>query len=354
MGLKLAVTVCATKNYCYAMNSLARRVQANLYYLNSGEVDDVLLIVSGDNSKECLSSVSFWKDIFSDHKVIHLNVLTEDEKAENYKSTAQLTIAKLREAAFVSARKNNCDFCWSLDSDTLPPANALRCMLDMLRFDCGYYSIAACPYPNREFLGGFGTYQNPIAEDFLMSERKVPDDLKAEFESNEKELKDYLEKHKDNPQQPTDEMQKRWEATNKKIKDCPPDGNIWEVISKYGWRRRGWFSNAYPAIGQGSVVPIDWQGFGCTLMNKYALSLASFHGYEGKGTEDLWVWWQHWNPNGLRTCNVAHCPCDHVIATRKKDGNKDKNEFQHIVSFHERTGEHKGHLRTKTVPWLYD
>jgi len=134
-----------------------------------------------------------------------------------------------------------------------------------------------------------------------------------------------------------------------------PDGNIWEIIAKHGWRRRGWMSSAWPATGYGvSCVPVDWHGLGCLLMNKEALSYALFEGYEGRGTEDLYLMWNYWHPNGIKMNTVPHCLCDHVIATRKKGADKDKNEFQHIVSYHEREGEYRGHPRTRTTPWLGD
>ena len=208
------------------------------------------------------------------------------------------------------------------------------------------FRSATCPYPNTAFLGGFGTPMNPICEDFLPHERKVPDDLMAEWKANEAEGKRLFEAK----QEITDEVRKRWEATNKKIKECPPDGNIWEVIAKHGWRRRGWLDNAYPAIGKGAMVPSDWCGFGCTLMNKEALSLANFDGYDGKGTEDLYICWHRWHPAGLRLNVIPHCPCDHVIWAKKKGG--DEKVYTLHQSYHEQLGEYRGHLRVRQVPWV--
>ena len=148
----------------------------------------------------------------------------------------------------------------------------------------------------------------------------------------------------------TPEQLARWDATSKKVRECPPDGNIWEVIAKHGWRRRGWLDSAYPGIGLGAVVPSDWCGFGCTLMNREALALADFEGYEGKGTEDLFVCWNRWHPAGLRINVIPHCPCDHVIWEKKKGGSA--TEYNHIVAYHEQRGEARGHLRTRVVPWI--
>jgi hypothetical protein len=63
---------------------------------------------------------------------------------------------------------------------------------------------------------------------------------------------------------------------------------------------------AYPGLGIGAVVPSDRCGFGCTLMSKRALSLAQFDGYDGSGTEDLYMVWKRWHRNttfeeGLKT-----------------------------------------------------
>jgi hypothetical protein len=343
--MKLVVTVAATANYCYAMKTLGRRVAANLSA--AGYTDPGVAIIAGDNSKEVRKAVDDWKDALPDNwKVEHINVGPEDPEAVNYKAKAQLFLAKLRGSAFTEARRLNPDFCWSLDSDTLPPANALRCMIDMLKFDAGYYHISACPYPNEAFLGGRGTVFNPIAEDFIESERILTDELKAEKVALEAEIKRFNdEKVTELPK----EFQERRKKYDEEMKKCPPDGNVFQVIGKHGWRRRGWFEQAYPGIGKGSVVPSDWCGFGCTLMGPEALALANFEGYDGQGTEDLYVVWKRWWPAGLRINAIAHCPCDHVIWSKKKGG--DVKEYTLIQSLHETQGECIGHLRTTKHPW---
>lgn len=342
----LAITICATKNYTYAMRAQARRVAANCAHLPH---EDVTVILVGDNSPELRAIHALYsKEVLPRATVRHVALPILSDAHQNYKENAQLLIARMREAAHATARALGADQCWSLDSDVLPPANALRCMQDMLRFDNGYYSVSTCPYPNTAFLGGFGDPHHPICEDFLPKERKIPDELMAEFQANEKELATYAEKN----EQPPRDVQKRWEETNRKIRECPPDGNIWEVIAKYGWRRRGFLDNAYPAIGRGAVVPSDWCGFGCTLMNKEALALATFEEYEGLGTEDLFVCWNRWYPAGIRINVIPHCPCDHVIWEKKKGG--DATKYVHHVAYHETNGEFRGHLRTKQVPWRVD
>lgn len=342
----LTITICATKNYTYAMRAQAMRVSANI--LACPVKRSGVVIIVGDTSAELRLIAGLYKEILPAGWTCQLDAHKEfTEGGENYKEQAQTLIARMRSHAFAQARKYDPEFCWSLDSDVLPPPNALRCSLDSLSFDDGYYDVATCPYPNTAFLGGFGTYQNPIAEDFLPHERKLTDELKAELAANEAEGKKYFDEKK----QPPEEAVKRWSETGKKIKDtCPPDGTIWEVISKHGWRRRGWLDQAYPAIGAGAVLPSDWCGFGCTLLNREALALANFDGYDGKGTEDLFICWKRWHPAGLRINVITHCPCDHVIWEKKKGG--DAAKYVHHVAYHETQGEFRGHLRVRQAPWV--
>lgn len=342
--MKLVVTVAATANYCYAMKTLGRRVAANLAYAKIA--DPGIAIISGDNSREVKETVKSWKESLpANWEIRHLVSSDEDKASANYKTGAQIVIAKLRGAAFSEARRHDPEVCWSLDSDTLPPANALQSMMDMLAFDHGYYSISTCPYPNEAFLGGRGTPQNPISEDFLESERKITPELIAEKAELERIMK---ETSPDKPTDPTPEWIERKQKYEKAVKECPPIGNVFEMNAK-GWRRRGWFENAYPGIGKGSIVPSDWCGFGCTLMNREALALANFEGYDGQGTEDLYVVWKRWWPAGLRINCIPHAPCDHVIWQKKKGG--DEKVYTLIQSLHETQGECIGHLRTTKHTW---
>jgi hypothetical protein len=339
----LAITICATKSYTYAMRAQARRIVANI---TAAAVASGHVVLIGDDSKElkdigkCYENLlpEGWKVTIGGNKAL-------TEGGDNYKEKAQLLIAAMRSEAFAFCRKIGADRVWSLDSDVLPPANALRCMLAMLEFDAGYYSISTCPYPNSAFLGGFGTPQHPIEEDFLPRERVLPWKLKRAFEACESRLKTARHDRK-----VIEREQKRMGRLQPRIKKCPPDGNIWQVIHKHGWRRRGWLDNAYPAIGRGSVVPSDWCGFGCTLLNREALALADFEGYDGKGTEDLFVCWHRWYPAGLRLNVITHCPCDHVIWEKKKGG--DAGSYTHHIAYHETEGECRGHLRVRQKPWI--
>ena len=336
--MTIAITICATKNYTYAMGEQIRRIVANLRDEPPGHV-----ILSGDSSPELKGVVSEFHRMCPDGWNVHHieNPFAEDNNPQ-YQPSAQLLLMQLRAEAFSCARRLNVEFCWSLDSDVLPPANALRCMKTMLEFDDGYYGVSSCPYPNTLFLGGRGTPQNQIAEDFLPHERVLPEDLKRDWTAFEEKLKTTA----------PNEVQKLWDdegtALQKKVRECPPDGNIWEVIGKHGWRPRGWLDHAYPAIGRGAVVASDWCGFGCTLMNRQALDLAHFDGYDGKGTEDLFIVWKRWYPVGVRINVITHCLCDHVIWEKKKGGDASKYTLLH--AYHENEGQHVGHIRVATKP----
>lgn len=342
--MKLAITIAATESYCYAMRTLARRVTANL--LAADWSGPGVAIIAGDSSREVKDTAKAWKQILPENWTVeHLDAAAEDHSAPNYKPTAQLILARLRGAAFSAARRAGADLCWSLDSDTLPPANALRCMVDMLHFDKGYYSVSTCPYPNEAFLGGRGSLQHPIAENVLESERILTDELKAEKAELERIAK---ETDPSKPTEPTAEWLERRKKYEENVRKCPEAGNVFALNAK-GWRQRGWFEMAYPGIGKGSVVPSDWCGFGCTLMNREALALANFEGYDGQGTEDLYVVWKRWWPAGLRINCIPHAPCDHVIWQKKKGG--DEKVYTLIQSLHETQGECIGHLRTTKHTW---
>lgn len=342
----IAITVCATKSYTYAMRAQARRVVANIVAANIAHWHGTV-VLAGDESRELKDVAEVYKNLLPEGwSVMRIanKSLTESD-GPNYKEKAQLLIAAMRGEAFGYCRKIGAVRVWSLDSDVLPPANALRCMLNTLDFDGGrLWSVATCPYPNSAFLGGFGTYQNPIAEDFLPHERKLPPRLKLCIEASEKRLK-----AEGITKAAAEKEHKRLHRLRDRAKKCSPDGNIWEVIAKHGWRRRGWLDNAYPGLGRAAILPSDWCGFGCTLMNAEALALADFEGYDGKGTEDLFVCWRRWHPAKLEINVITHCPCDHIIWEKKKGG--DGGKYTHHIAYHETEGEYRGHLRVRQVPW---
>lgn len=299
--LPLAITVCATESYCYAAFAQARRVQAAISHVEKGVV-----ILVGDESPNFREMVQTWDDVLPEGwvtKAISIAGLKEDE---NYKPHAQLTIAQMRTAAFTEARRLRVAQCWSLDSEVLPQEDSLVCMQDMLHFGRGYFSISTCPYPTQGggglFLGGRGTPQRPIAQDVYEDERVIPEDLLAE-----------LKEHRSQPPPPSYDEQwlNREKELRKRLDQCPAKGTVWALNDKQ-WRLRGWLNYAYPGVGKGAVLPTDWCGFGCTLMNSRALSLAQFDGYDGGGTEDLYIVWNRWFRAGLKINTITHCPADHV------------------------------------------
>lgn len=345
----LAITICATKKYTYAMSAQARRIQSALQYAN---IDKAHVILVGDDCEELKNIENLYKELGEGSKwVIHRMVLSGiDGTAANYQKQAQLTIAQLRTAAFAKARALQADYCWSLDSDVLPPLNALVCMRQMLNFDKGYYSIATCLYPTQGngklFLGGRGTETSQILPDFTEDERQVPEPLMKELTEVREKLKVATPPANEVEGKALGDLVLKLRELEEKAKNYPPKGDVYLANSSGRWKQRGWFDNAYPAIGKGAVVPSDWCGFGCLLMNAAALGVCWFDGYDGGGTEDLYIVWNRWYPNNLRIVAISHCLCDHISRNPGKPG-------FYIMSqaYHEMQGPCVGHLRVRTRPW---
>lgn len=351
--MKLAVVICATQAYTHAMSIQARRVQQCVALADLPPCTEAHVILSGDDSAELKAIVAEYSGLMPAGWTIHhvrsvpCDATAEephkqhgakpDAKAdEERKRMAFRRIADMREAAHACALKLGADYVWSLDSDVLPPPNALRASFDALRFDGGYYAVAFCPYPNLLWLGGLGEPGRPMGEDFLPHERRLPARLRRCWEACEARLK----------AAPTAKEHQRRTRLERRAKQCPPDGNIWEVIAKYGWRRRGWLDYTYPGIGLGAMVPSDWCGFGCTLMNRAALIRADFSSFRGHGTEDIFVIAHRWQPADLRIALLPHCPCDHVYMERKQG----ETRRTYLRAYHEPAGEFRGHLRIESIP----
>jgi hypothetical protein len=319
----IAIGVAATKSYLYAWQQCLRSIAAT-----AAHETDVHFILATDESDEGKrAEIQAKQELPEGWKVTVIRLAGMEGDSKDYKEAAQMRIAALQGALFSFARaKVRADLFLSVESDTVLPANALRVLqwtLQMPKADGSpLYDIAAGTYPNGLFLGGFGSPQNPIAEDFLPNERKLPRRLMFLLEESKKRGD-----------------HERYARLMQKAKKCPPDGNIWEVTAKHGWRRRGWMDFAYPGIGEGAVVPSDWCGLGCTLMSKHALALADFAGYDGRGTQDLFLCWHRWHPAGLRIACVPHVVCDHI----KRDGEK----IVHYRAYHEQNPDYKGHLRVR-------
>jgi len=333
----LAVVTAATRSYLHVWPQLIRAISTS-----ASHHSDAHFIFATDASKESRDAEEFAKSHLPEGWRVTAIRLPISEDAKDYKEEAQIRIARLQGAAFSFARRIKATFCWSVESDTIPTPDALRVLEWTLQMPdpvgSQYYDIAAATYPNGLFLGGFGTRANQIAEDFLPHERILKPRLKLCFEECERRLKQAKDRK-------TGEKEgKRMARLRDRIKKCPPDGNIWDVTAKHGWRRRGWMDHAYPSIGLGAVVPSDWCGLGCTLLSAKALALADFNGYEGKGTQDLFLCWHRWHPNGLRIACVPHVACDHI--KRKED------KIVHYRAYHEQDPAYFGHLRQREQPFV--
>jgi len=333
--MKLAIVTAATKNYLHAFDACVRSVAtAGSHHPNAHYI---FVTDESDEGKKAFERLK--REIPRGWEASMLALpIPEDEKS--YDVGPQLRIAALQGAGFAFARNRvRADRCLSVESDNIIPANALRVLewtLEMPTDDgTPFYDIAAATYPNGMFLGGFGSPSSQINEDFLPHERKLKPRLKLCYDACRARLSLGGSPKEDN----------RFKRLHEKVKNSPPDGTLWEVINKHGWRRRGWLESAYPGIGLGATVPSDWCGLGCTLLSKRALALADFCGYEGKGTQDLFLCWERWHPAGLRIACSTHVACDHVKKTPEG--------IVHHVAYHERQGETRGHLRTKRIPWHY-
>lgn len=329
MNLKLTIFITATHSYLYAIDPCVRRIRAALFQARRRrQIDAEIVILTDAEGAVALAG--------RQETVIACPV---QESGENYKEHAQILIATLQQRACEYAVSRDSDLAWSVEADILVPYNALSCSLDMLEFDDGWYDVAFCTYPSQSgtaFLGGNGDPANPIAQDWLPEERELPEDLAREWAAHTA-----LTANAAAPLPPG--VVEARGALRAKIDACPPKANVF-AANAAAWRRRGWLDTAYPGVGKGAVLPTDWTGMGCTLMSRKALASAAFDGYEGKGTQDLFLNWRRWYPEGIRMCVITHCVCEHVI---RKDGG-----YVHCFAHHEPQGECRGHLRLQHGPWV--
>jgi len=357
---KLAIGICATKSYAYAVRAQAVAVQsAILEYIRVRKSPlELTIILASDYCEKMANLEPYYADLLNSTliklRIVHLKYNLDDNN-KNYKTKAQKLIATLRTGVFNEAKKLGVDYIWSLDSDILPKANSLTSMEDALLFDDGYYSVACCVYPSQgggAFLCGRGTEKHPIAQDVYPEEKKIHKKIQVRINQISKEIESKIALAKKTPNlQVFKDLQllnKRKYLWSKYInKRAHPESRNPFVLNSKGWRKRGWFDVAYPAIGKGAMVPTDWCGFGCNLINQKALNYIDFHGYQGRGTEDLFIVWKRWFPNNIRLVAIPHCPADHIIRMRSKD--KDTGavliNYAHIMTYHENEGEFEGHLR---------
>jgi len=340
-----SIILTATKPYLHAWRACYQRI------ITAAQHEVCTIIYVSDDSLECFKAYTdLTKAIPSNWETVHIPLELPAVEAEAYKVDSQLLIAKMQQVGLDKARQLSSDFCWMVEADVLVPADSFRMLkwsLSMPTEDGSpYYDVAMVTYPNGHFLGGCGTPQHPIAEDYLAEERTLPKELLAKYTLVKKEEEELRVKK----EQPTKEWIENAQKLNDEIKKCPPNGNIWQLNATNGWRRRGWLDNAYPAVGRGAILPTDWVGVGCTMLSKKALALATFEGYEGKGTQDLFLCWHKWFPAGLKMTVITHTLCDHVKHERVEGKNTGK--YIHHQAYHEQQGENRGHLRVRSTPWV--
>jgi hypothetical protein len=341
--MKIATGITATKRYLHASDILARRLKVN--YADNPQAEHLIILVTdqSDEAKKCYERL---KAACKGVSVEMIPLPLDDEKTP-YKTNAQLMIAQMETAAFERARDWNADYFWSVEPDVLPPPNALRCLIDTLNFDRGYYDIAMVTYPSQgggSFLGGRGTPNNWILPDVYEDERKLTNALKKRKEAIELKCNSELKAKG----KLSEETQVSINAIRQEIEKCPVNAsNIFDMQGRK-WRRRGWLNSCYPAIGKGAILPTDWVGMGCTLISRKALNEAHFEGYKGAGTQDLFLTWKRWHPAGLRRAVITHIACEHIT---RKQGRDKFDEFELLVPSYESEGEYEGHLRLHVEPY---
>lgn len=337
--MKLSIRLCSTERYLHVWKHVVRSIVAAASHRK-----EVHIVYVSDQSEACKKAFELIKVKCPPHWIKeHITIALED-KGVAYKIEQQILIAKMHAEGFAAARLWGAEQCWTVEADVLPPPDALVVMewaLAMPQADGSpYYDVAFCTYPNKSFIGGFGEPNRHIAEDLLPKERVLPKELKARYDAHLKEEKALAEARK----QPDEKWIEKAKALDEEIKKCPPGGSIWEMNAKHGWRRRGWMDSAYPGIGRGAIVPVDWCGEGCNLLSKKALSVANYDGYAGAGTQDLFLCWQRYHPAGIRIACITHSVCDHV---KYREGKPPL----HLRAYHEQQGENRGHLRVSEKDW---
>lgn len=344
--MNICISTYATQRYDYALPSVGRRIASAIYNASLPTGDFIFVGDKSAKIKEC--AYKYIDDALPEGWRFHYLALDlNDNGLKNYKENAQLLIAQMQGSAFTLARKLNLDYFWSVESDVLVSPNSLQVSLDILNFDSNYYDVCMCSYPSQgggSFLGGRGTHQKAIEDDFTEDEKELPDEIREELKARQEELdqEDF---------NPTEEWMQRGGELGKIVREAPPLQNVFAANAKK-WKQRGWMEYAYPAIGKGAILPTDWVGLGCTLLSKKALAYAHFDGYTGGGTQDLYLGWNFWKPNDINMCVTTHSICDHIIRKRI-NGTEEQSwdEFIHVQAYHEPEGECIGHLRQTHKPF---
>ena len=313
----IAIATYATKSFLYALEDQASLALAATRYAQLS-CNEITYILVTDDSQEGREAAQMLKAMLPYH-FVHRPIDVDENTTGKHKTESNITIAAMQHEALHQARLIDADLFWSVEADILPNANTLQCLMDTLAFDQGYYDVAMAAYPNASFLGGHGTPQNHITPNEYDDERKVSKDLAKRLKSSDKETR---------------------EKAQKQLKESPVEGNIFARQAK-GWRPRGWLETAYPGVGCGAMLPTNWFGMGCTLFSRRAMNLANWTGYQGAGTQDLWLGWRCLHQHGLRFAVVPHALASHL---KPIDG---KMTLMH--AYHELDGAAKGHLRMSKI-----
>ena len=338
---KLAIITVATKGYQYALKAHARAIKQNVMLAG---IESGHFIIATD-LEPIPGILAHYKALLGDGWQIHHLPLPVSDDCERYKVDAQLLIATLFNAAFDKARELDAGKVWTVEADVIPNPNNLACMLDMLRFDNGYYGVAFVPYVSSGgggIMGGRGTPQNHILPNVYEDEFNIPAELAARMKAHEAARDAAKIDGKDG---------EAWiaEATklNEEIKACPPKGNVF-ALNATKWRKRGWLDYAAPAIGKGAALESDWQPMGNNVFSRKAFTLLDFSGYEGKGTQDLYSGFLRLAPHGIKFCVIPHCTSNHVV--KRKDGTGNII-YKMLYLYHETQGDCIGHLRQREIDW---
>jgi hypothetical protein len=330
----LAILICATTQFQYALKAQARAIKQNATLAN---LDGGHIVLVTDETP-ILGILAHYGVILGESWKIHHIPLPVSDGFARYKTNAQLLIVQMHSAAFDKARALGVEFVWTLESDVLPEPGNLRCMRDMLAFDGGYYDVAFCPYVSSGgggIMGGRGNERNPILPNIYEDEYNLPGDLA-------KALNEHREKLTPNTR-PSEDWNRENARLIEEVKKQPPKGNVF-ALNSVNWRQRGWLEAAFPGIGKGACLPSDWMPMGNNLFSSKALNLVDFTGYVGAGTQDLFLTFRRLKQNRIKICVIPHSVSSHVL--RKQDG------FRIITLRHEPDGEFEGHLRQDEADWF--
>lgn len=334
----LSILTIATKSYQYALPAQIRAIKQNLELAKiSG--GNMIFVTDRENQENLKYLISLYRKFLNNFNIFHIQLDVKDGNI-NYKENAQLVIAQLFTAGIDKARELNSDYLWSLESDVIPESNNLRCMLDMLGFDDGYYDVAFCPYVSQGkggIMGGRGNDYSHILPNIFDDEHKINEELQNKIDSHKKELEE-------SGKPPTKEWAEKMEYFKGEVGKCPVDGNVFTLNGKK-WRPRGWLEFAYPGLGKGAIVPSDWMPMGNNLFSKKSLNYMDFVGYEGKGTQDLHLAFKRLKQHGLKFCVIPHSVSHHVVREKIQLPTETKFNYKIMMLHHESEGDYVGHLR---------